>query len=92
MAGANAALRAQDRESWTVGRDEGYLGVMVDDLITLGTQEPYRMFTSRAEYRLALREDNADIRLTEKARILGLVGEGLWQKFNYRLLKGVYQF
>ena len=84
LAGANAALRAQDKESWTVGREEGYLGVMVDDLITLGTQEPYRMFTSRAEYRLALREDNADTRFTERARALGLVGNALWKIFNDR--------
>ena len=75
LAGANAGLRAFDRESWTVGRDEGYLGVMIDDLITLGTQEPYRMFTSRAEYRLILREDNADQRLTEQAYRLGFVSE-----------------
>jgi tRNA uridine 5-carboxymethylaminomethyl modification enzyme len=81
LAGANAGLRAFDRESWTVGRDEGYLGVMIDDLITLGTQEPYRMFTSRAEYRLILREDNADQRLTEQAYRLGFVSEQRWRHF-----------
>lgn len=81
LAGANAGLRALDRESWTVGRDEGYLGVMIDDLITLGTQEPYRMFTSRAEYRLILREDNADQRLTEQAYRLGFVSEQRWRHF-----------
>ncbi|HBX27438.1 MAG TPA: tRNA uridine-5-carboxymethylaminomethyl(34) synthesis enzyme MnmG, partial [Gammaproteobacteria bacterium] len=84
LAGANAALSAFEKPPWIVGRDEGYIGVMVDDLTALGTEEPYRMFTSRAEYRLALREDNADIRFTERARELGMVSEQRWKHFNGR--------
>ncbi|HIF9326824.1 TPA: tRNA uridine-5-carboxymethylaminomethyl(34) synthesis enzyme MnmG [Photobacterium damselae] len=85
LAGMNAALSAQGKDGWSPRRDQAYMGVLIDDLSTIGTKEPYRMFTSRAEYRLLLREDNADLRLTEMGRQFGLVDDERWARFNQKI-------
>jgi tRNA uridine 5-carboxymethylaminomethyl modification enzyme len=84
IAGANAALQVKQQDPLILRRDQAYMGVLIDDLATMGTKEPYRMFTSRAEYRLLLREDNADMRLTEMGRQVGLVDDARWQAFNQK--------